>query len=114
MSSDSGESHASARNEDGGNEEPENVTLASLMRSRDTEVSKRQDRNIPGQEEELQELGSEANTTNGPSFARPRRHQNEEDEESLSELPARPELRRSGSPESASIPDDTPSIQVGA
>jgi len=60
--------------------------------------------------EELQSLGS---GDNGLTFARVRSRGTQQDvEESASELSFRPRVERPGSPESASTPDDTPSIQV--
>ena len=61
------------------------------------------------QEVELASTGAE-----GFSFARTRMSfpQHLMDEDTGSELSIRPRVERPGSPESASTPDDTPSIQV--
>ena len=112
MSSDSGESHVSAQNDNEGDIESGAITLDSPVGSQGTELGD-VGRDVP-EEEEKQELESIGSGANGMSFARRRRSQNDEgEEESVSELAIRPVARRPGSPESTSTPDDSPSIQVG-
>lgn len=114
MSSDSGESHASARDEDEGNMDPAEVALSAPTLPQDADDLGPRCSDAP-EDEEMQELESIGSGTNGMTFARRRRSQtDEEEEESVSELPIRSVPRIPGSPESNSIPDDTPSIQVGA
>jgi hypothetical protein len=114
MSSDSGESHVSAQDEDGSGMDSAEVALSSPLQSLDAHNSRQLERDAP-EDEEMQELESIGSGINGMTFARRRRSQTDEDEEeSVSELSIRPVLRIPGSPESNSIPDDTPSIQVGA
>lgn len=114
MSSDSGESHVSAQDEDGGDMDSAEVALSSPIQPVDAHDWSQLERGVP-EDEEMQELESIGSGTNGMTFARRRRSQTDEDEEdSISELAIRPALRIPGSPESNSIPDDTPSIQVGA
>lgn len=63
------------------------------------------------QQEQLQSLD---NGGNDLTFHRVRsRGAQQEEEETAAELSFRPKVERPGSPESASTPDDTPSIQVG-
>jgi hypothetical protein len=62
------------------------------------------------QDEDLQSL---QNGANGLTFARVRsRGAHQEEDDTASELSFRPRVERPHSPESTSIPDDTPSIQV--
>ncbi|OCK81233.1 hypothetical protein K432DRAFT_425102 [Lepidopterella palustris CBS 459.81] len=111
MSSVSGESDVSADNEghlDGGDVEgafnspvaPEGSSEPSIL-TKDVI------------EEEERKVREEINTgVNGTSFARHGKLQDDVDDQvSASELPILPETQVPGSPESTSIPDDTPSIQ---
>ncbi|KAF2682583.1 hypothetical protein K458DRAFT_52281 [Lentithecium fluviatile CBS 122367] len=107
MSSDSEESPASAHHDiadeiDGGSPGIESQDRCDHGEA-DTERHRRQ--------EEMDELESMGSGENGMSFATRRRSQAQhEEEESASEPSIRPVIRPK-SPESASIPDDTPSIQ---
>ncbi|KAF2795814.1 hypothetical protein K505DRAFT_272595 [Melanomma pulvis-pyrius CBS 109.77] len=114
MSSDSGESHVSARDENEGDMDSEDVVLNSTLESRDREETDVIDGDDP-EDEEMQELESIGSGANGMTFVQRRRSQTDEDEEeSVSELTMRPVARVPGSPESTSTPDDTPSIQGSA
>lgn len=59
-----------------------------------------------------EELESISNGSNGLTFARVRSRGTQQEEETASQLSIRPRIERPDSPSSASIPDDTPSIQV--
>ncbi|KAH7076344.1 Golgi CORVET complex core vacuolar protein 8-domain-containing protein [Paraphoma chrysanthemicola] len=63
------------------------------------------------QEEAGEELESIDSGSNGLTFARVRSRGAQQEEETNSELSFRPRVERPDSPSSASIPDDTPSIQ---
>jgi vacuolar protein sorting-associated protein 8 len=112
MSSDSGESHSSAHND--------NADLDA--QGADYIDSSEIDSNLPaGLSEEpdsgfRDENASEASsgTTEGLTFAKPRGNTTQKRNNGIaSELSIRNRELRPGSPESNSIPDDTPSIQVG-
>ena len=112
MSSDSEESHASAHSNRGGDSGDTQDSVDSPVQLQD-----RAEPSTPTQDsiedEEVQSPSEQGSGTNGISFAK-RRCQTEPDEDSLgSELAMRPAMRRPQSVESASTPDDTPSIQVG-
>jgi hypothetical protein len=110
MSSDSEESHSSA---------PRNNHDESAHDYFDRVPSVDQDEGLEGDANndngaEQEELQSVDNDSNGLTFHRVRsRGAQLEEDETTSELPARPKVERPGSPESTSTPDDTPSIQVG-
>jgi hypothetical protein len=90
------------------------VALSSPIQVQDVQELSRLGQDVP-EDEDMQELASVGSETNGMTFARRRKSQTQEDEEeSVSELSMRPAPRIPGTPESNSIPDDTPSIQVGA
>lgn len=112
MSSDSEESQTSAHNDDQKGIGAGSIDPISPVESRGTiESDLIASRNA--QEEEQQELASLDSASNGLTFARTRRPQREEDEEtSTSELAILSATKRPGTPESTSTPDDTPSIQV--
>jgi hypothetical protein len=112
MSSDSEESHSSARRNHGAHvaaEYPEDVLSVDQDSGHEADASS--DHGAEDvQEEELQSM---ENGSNGLTFARVRsRGAQQEEDESTSELSFRPRVERPGSPESTSTPDDTPSIQV--
>lgn len=112
MSSDSGESHVSAGNDDGkeagaGDTAPESTAALGSVE----EQSISTDHGTEETEGAAQELQG---GVNGMSFARRGIAQKDEEKSSVSELPMRSLSRRPGSPESTSTPDDTPSIHVGA
>jgi phage protein D len=66
-----------------------------------------------GEDTHGEELESMASDDNGLTFARVRsRGAPQEEEQTASELSFRPKIERAGSVESASTPDDTPSVQV--
>ncbi|KAF2468281.1 uncharacterized protein BDR25DRAFT_305253 [Lindgomyces ingoldianus] len=110
MSSDSGESHVSAGNDNGEDSGAGDTIPGSPVELESTEehsISTSHD--IDEEEHPAQELQS---GVNGMSFARRGMARQDEDEEaSVSELPMRSLTRRPGSLESTSTPDDTPSIQ---
>ncbi|KAF2270749.1 hypothetical protein CC78DRAFT_564066 [Lojkania enalia] len=111
MSSDSEESTASAHNdnrEEIGSAATYLASPAHLGEGEDPDVSTRD-----GTEEEVEEeLQSVDGGANGMSFATRRKLQAGHGEEaSASELAVRPAVRRPGSVESTSTPDDTPSVQ---
>jgi hypothetical protein len=113
MSSDSEESHSSARR----NINEENANSGEHYLGQSADNNSGFEENVTGddgtedaQEEELESIGS---GDNGFTFARVRsRGAQQEEEETASELSFRPKVERAGSVESASTPDDTPSIQV--
>ncbi|ORX94514.1 Golgi CORVET complex core vacuolar protein 8-domain-containing protein [Clohesyomyces aquaticus] len=109
MSSDSGESHVSAGNDNGeeaGVEKTNLDSLAELASAEGERISTNHD--MDRAEGALQELQS---GVNGMSFARRGTAQKDvEGDSSVSELPMRSLTRIPGSPESTSTPDDTPSI----
>jgi hypothetical protein len=114
MSSDSEESLSSARRNS--NEEDVNSGEHYPEQSVDDNsgfgesVTGDDDGTEAAQEEELESIGS---GDNGFTFARVRsRGAQQEEEETASELSFRPKVERAGSVESASTPDDTPSVQV--
>ncbi|KAF1997463.1 hypothetical protein P154DRAFT_565369 [Amniculicola lignicola CBS 123094] len=111
MSSDSGESHHSAHNEDEDTIDVGESTMGSPVDSQATEEFGAFVKDGP--EEQQQELDNFDTETNGLSFATRRSSQREEEEEeqSVSDLPVRTVAHRPGTPESTSTPDDTPSIQ---
>jgi hypothetical protein len=112
MSSDSESSHSSAQryddNEEGAtadNDQSTPVDHASIREEGATGDN-------GAEEEEGEELQSIDNGDDDLTFARVRsRGTQQEEEDTASELPLRPRIERSGSIDSASIPDDTPSIQ---
>lgn len=113
MSSDSGESHTSAHDDNGDNTGAGSASRDSPIDARDTEDLGAPANNV-AQEEDQQELESLDSGANGLTFATHRKAQRDEDYgESTPELAIRPAFRRAGSVESTSTPDDTPSIQVG-
>jgi hypothetical protein len=112
MSSDSETSHSSAQRYD---DNEEGITgdleqTASLGQFSTLEEGATGDNGANEDDgEELHSIGSGANDL---TFARVRsRGTQQEEEDTASELPLRPRIERSGSIDSASIPDDTPSIQ---
>jgi len=113
MSSDSEASHSSAQRHD--EEEEVGTREADYPTSEDQPPTAGEDANgVAGRDEaegeELQSIGSGDNRL---TFARVRSRGTQQDaEESASELSFRPRVERPDSPESASTPDDTPSIQV--
>ncbi|KAF2874939.1 Golgi CORVET complex core vacuolar protein 8-domain-containing protein [Massariosphaeria phaeospora] len=109
MSSDSGESPGSAHNDSEDGIDIGRHGLASPMVAPGTPEVHPAGRHAPEQEE-LHEIESLDGGANRLSFARPRDGQAEE-EDTASESSIRPALQRPPSIESASIPDDTPSIQ---
>jgi vacuolar protein sorting-associated protein 8 len=117
MSSDSEESHSSAHsnNQDHVAQVHEDREL-SVGQDQDLapEDSVNSDHDQGGaEEEEAEELESIDSGGNGLTFARVRsRGAQQPDDETTSELSFRPKIERPGSPESTSVPDDTPSIQV--
>jgi hypothetical protein len=114
MSSDSGESHASAHSARDGETGSTHGTIDSPVQLRDWEGPSTPAEDA-AEEEEQQSLDERDIGTNGITFARRRTSQSGQDEESLgSELAIRPASQRRQSVESASTPDDTPSIQVGS
>lgn len=98
MSSDSGESHFSARNG------PEHNTNTSC------EVGQSSTRDA-GQDEGARELHTISSSTDGLTFARKRSIRHLDDEESPSKVSLAPRIERPDSPQSVSIVDDTPSFQ---
>ncbi|KAJ4287294.1 Vacuolar protein sorting-associated protein 8 [Kalmusia sp. IMI 367209] len=110
MSSDSGESPASAHHDSADEINIGSPAQASPPGQNGTEheiVNAAR-----GQEEDIEELASIASGVNDMTFATRRRSETEqEDDESASELPIRLSEQRPKSPESTSTPDDTPSIQ---
>jgi hypothetical protein len=114
MSSDSGESHTSAPHDEDGDVGGESIAPDSPIETNsieNTDGAAEKDTAHEG-EQALDVLGG---ASNGLTFARHRRAQEEDSHEleSVSDIPLRPAARRPGSPESISTPDDTPSIQVG-
>jgi hypothetical protein len=112
MSSDSEESHSSARPNHGAQVVAgDREDVLSIDQDSEQEGIATSDNGAQDvQEEELQSM---ENGSNGLTFARVRsRGAQQDDIETASELSFRPRVERPGSPESTSIPDDTPSIQV--
>ncbi|KAF1969826.1 hypothetical protein BU23DRAFT_512373 [Bimuria novae-zelandiae CBS 107.79] len=110
MSSDSGESPASAHND--GTDEIGSASPAPASPLEPAGIARENGSGPYGQEEEMEELASIASGGHDMTFATRRRSEPEqEDDASTSELPMRPAPLRPGSPESTSTPDDTPSIQ---
>jgi hypothetical protein len=113
MSSDSEESHSSARR----NSNEEDVNSGKHFPEQSVDDNSGFGESVTGddgtedaQEAEVESIGS---GDNGFTFARVKsRDPQQEDEETASELSFRPKAERAGSVESASTPDDTPSIQV--
>ncbi|OAL44249.1 hypothetical protein IQ07DRAFT_578368 [Pyrenochaeta sp. DS3sAY3a] len=112
MSSDSGESRSSAHQD-----EPDEIDVGQGLGHVSPDP-----REPPEDNESVQQLQTEVDpedegaSSNGDipglTFARTRRSFPQQfDQDSASELSFRPRLERPGSPESTSIPDDTPSIQ---
>ena len=114
MSSDSGESHTSAHD---GNED--DTATGSIAPDPPVELRTSVEADAPIDNdvesgEEQQELESLDSGSDGLTFARRGGPQNGAGEkQSLSNLARRSLAEVPGSPETASIPDDTPSIQVG-
>lgn len=111
MSSDSEASHSSAQRHDGDEDsarrqlQPTPVDQSSVLEEGATGDNGAEDT----EGEELQSIG---NGNHELTFARVRsRGAQQEEDETASELSFRPRVERPGSPDSASIPDDTPSIQ---
>lgn len=113
MSSDTGESQVSAQAD---HENDAGVTSPALQSPVDipTVVLDKTISRDGLEEDDQQELQSLRSGGNGMSFVRHRKaHTDDENNDSTSALALRPALGRPESPESTSIPDDTPSIQVG-
>ena len=114
MSSDSDASHSSAQrhheDEEGALEDFEDATIPDEESITEEGATSR---NYLGEREgEGEELQSIGDGDNDLTFARVRsRGTQEDDEETASELSFRPKVERQESVDSASIPDDTPSIQ---
>jgi hypothetical protein len=112
MSSDSGESHTSAHDENDaeiayGSNAPD--SSVELMSSAEAELPA----NNAAGEDGQQELDSLDSGSDGLTFATRRASQKEAEEKELLSNLARQSLAEGpGSPDTASIPDDTPSIQV--
>lgn len=113
MSSESGESHTSAPNGDDVEAGVGSIAPDSPIESRTGAGQGGIAQDSTLQEEEQQELESLDNGSNGMTFARHRAQKDTYEDESGSELVMRSAARRPQSLESASTPDDTPSIQVG-
>lgn len=113
MSSDSGESGGSVEHEDSGKVDAGNGGLGADMEPQNTQEPEILTKEVL--EEERDKAREELNSgINGTSFVRRNAAQaHEVEEESTSELSIRQLERGLASPDSASIPDDTPSIQVG-
>ncbi|KAL1603633.1 Vacuolar protein sorting-associated protein 8 [Paraconiothyrium brasiliense] len=110
MSSDSGESQASAHHD--GADEVDLGTPPTALPPGTGKYLRKDGQATYGEDEDIEELASIASGGNNMTFATGRRSQGEtEDDESTSELPIRQALQRPKSPESTSTPDDTPSIQ---
>jgi len=99
MSSDSGESHSSAHNY------PEHDIDTGYEADHTSDQG-------DGREEGARELHTISNSTNGLTFARKRSISQPDDGESPLKVSLVPRIERPESPQSVSIPDDTPSIQV--
>jgi len=98
MSSDSGESHSSAHNY------PEHDIDTGYEADHTSDQG-------DGREEGARELHTISNSTNGLTFARKRSISQPDDGESPLKVSLVPRIERPESPQSVSIPDDTPSIQ---
>jgi hypothetical protein len=112
MSSESGESEAGGDIAHGAELEPENGRSEPLIDAQDAQelvsVSKAPESDHDAVWEEL------GNGPNGASFARLSKRKTKDDPvESASKTALGSFTQRATSPESASTPDDTPSIQVG-
>lgn len=113
MSSESRESQASAHNEHGDAIENGQDTGEHSGEQGDVARETTPAQDVGEEADGDQDLDMTASGAEGFSFARTRRSFPQYlDEESASERPIRPKAERPGSPESASTPDDTPSIQV--
>lgn len=106
MSSDSEESTSSAlETQDEGAVGAQNANPVSPM------IHDNASGNAIDLEEEAEELASVDNDDHDLTFARVRSRGAQDEEGAGTELSMRPEAQRPASPESTSIPDDTPSIQ---
>lgn len=106
MSSDSGESHSSAHHDHGDG-------IESRLAGREEAVEENATRDDVAAEAAGDELESTGSGSDGLTFARTRRSFPQQfEDETASEVSARPRLERPASPESTSTPDDTPSILV--
>ncbi|KAF2013429.1 hypothetical protein BU24DRAFT_424427 [Aaosphaeria arxii CBS 175.79] len=113
MSSESGESHASAHDDRIGDDGGDSIPPDSPVDARGGGEPDTYGGGTAGDNDERQELESLSSGANGLRFVTRKASHDyyNEDESSTSELPTRPRLPRPGSPESTSNPDDTPSIQ---
>ena len=112
MSSDSRASHPSAHNHDQDVVDVEDIADHDLIEEEHT-VEEGASEAHNKDSEDAADTESISHGSEGLTFARTRRSFPREDEdESASGLSIRPRIERPGSPESTSIPDDTPSIQA--
>lgn len=112
MSSDSEESRSSApRNHHDESAQEDLADGASVDQNGSIEEDASGDNGTEDAEEEELELID--NGGNDLTFHRVRSRGAQQEEDTSSVLSIRPKVERSGSPESTSTPDDTPSIQVG-
>jgi hypothetical protein len=112
MSSDSEQSHSSARNDHGDEIDTREGAVGAFDRQEDdSDGSSTERRSLD--EEESEDVRSGDNGIEGLTFARTRRRSpQEETHDSASVLSIRPTIELAGSPASTDIPDDTPSVQV--
>ncbi|KAL5407222.1 hypothetical protein PMIN03_007294 [Paraphaeosphaeria minitans] len=109
MSSESGESQASAHQDDA---DEVDLGLPSALPLGTAEAPENNGNTPYSTGEDMEELASIASVGNEVTFATRRRSEGEpEDDDSASHLPLRQALQRPKSPGSTSTPDDTPSIQ---
>jgi hypothetical protein len=113
MSSDSEASHSSAQRDD----DEEVAVNGELFQTPDVNPDPGLEERAPGnhdpEDRQGGELESMTSGDHGLTFARVRsRGTQQENGETVSELSFRPRVERAGSPESASTPDDSPSVQV--
>jgi archaellum component FlaD/FlaE len=113
MSSDSEESHSSAPRNDRDDDAQDYFDRVPPIDQEGTLEESTND-NDGEEEDQGDELQSLDNGSNDLTFHRVRsRGAQQEEEKTPSELSFRPKVERPDSPQSESIPDDTPSIQVG-
>jgi hypothetical protein len=113
MSSDSEASHSSAQRDDDEDEAINGELGQTPDMNAESTLVESAPANHDTEDTEGEELESIKSGDNGFTFARVRsRGTQQEDEETASELSFRPGVERAVSPESTSIPDDSPSVQV--
>ncbi|KAI8939844.1 hypothetical protein NX059_003581 [Plenodomus lindquistii] len=109
MSSDSGESHSSAHNDD---DHADEMNVGQGANHVADELAQEADDEPRFKDQDAQDLPSIGSDQVGFTFARKRSIPLEQQQdESASEASFQPRIERPDSPQSVSIPDDTPSIQ---